>query len=351
MLPSSNPCRVFALLIFLLISAPLAFAGNIMTTSHDRAILGSLAHDAKYDKDFPEMLHWPQDISKARIVFDRQNIEIEDPAMRSLLAVSQKDSQNQKPPFDETYVREALTTFFVRNGDDWRHGYSHVPSDVVGHLEFPDKNQMRWLIRPGGLALVLYPDGGIVYLAREINPNWKTVARSELAKVAVERRLYRKEGSDRLFAHVFIYNLINHPIGFDVKTRMNLFYPNQWCESNEPTRQLIDEMRPKQSPLSEKTKEDLLAEMKNPGKTTTLILVKPKDYYEYFIALNSGKPKLLEHSKFSNLILVMDGNMAVTDGKSVETLNRSPHDMNKAEVPIPSPITPSVMASGAPVFE
>lgn len=91
--------------------------------------------------------------------------------------------------------------------------------------------------------------------------------------------------------------------------------------------------------------------MKNPGKTTTLVTVKPRELYEYFVSLNSGKPELLEHSKYSNLILVMDGNMLVTDGKSVETLNRSRHDMNKAEVPIPFPITPSVMGKGSVAFE
>lgn len=239
---SSYLCRTFAALIVLLVSASNALAGNNMTTKYYEPILETLAYDAKYDKDFPEMVHWSQDISKARIVFAKRNIIGTNPP-------------NPKSPYDENYVRGALTTFFVRNGDDWRNCYSHIADcDLVGELEFPDKTKMQWAIRPGGLAFVVYPDGGVVYLAKEINPNWKTVARSELAKVAVERRLYRKNGIDRLFAHVYIYNLSNRPIGFDVKTRMNLFYPNQWCESNEPTRQLIDEIRCNQNPLSEKTK-------------------------------------------------------------------------------------------------
>lgn len=328
MIPSRYFWSQIAVGVLLFTTAQPELAENLMTTPYDRSMLGTFAKAARYDKNFPEIAKWPQDLSKARVTFD------------------------QLPPsasgIDEEYLRKALSTFCVCNGDDWRHCYSHVGfADLTGDIELSDKTRIRWLIRQGGLALILYPDGGIVYLAHEISPNWKTVARSTWAKVAVERKLYRKEGSDRFFVHVKIFNISNHLIAFD--TTKNVFYPNQWVESKEPIRQTVDERRCIQKPLSEAETKYLL-DSANGHNQSPMIMIKAGEYYEYFISFNSGNYNAVLQTKFPYLILVMDGNIPITDGKSVQRLSRGQQDMSQAEVPIATPISLSALPKSANVL-
>jgi hypothetical protein len=49
----------------------------------------------------------------------------------------------------------------------WRHEYSHVAfGDRTGRLTLQDGTVLRWLVRPGGLASLEWPDGRKAYLVR-----------------------------------------------------------------------------------------------------------------------------------------------------------------------------------------
>lgn len=49
----------------------------------------------------------------------------------------------------------------------WRHEYSHVAfGDRTGRLTLRDGTVLRWLVRPGGLARLDWPDGRATYLVR-----------------------------------------------------------------------------------------------------------------------------------------------------------------------------------------
>jgi len=196
---------------------------------------------------------------------------------------------------------------------------------------------MLILFASASLAYAANPTATAVKGASDQEPP-KEVCRSSWAKVTVDRKLYLDRKTGTLYAHVYIANICDHPIGFDFTNRMNVFYPNQWCESNTPNRQLIDEIRRNQNPPDEKTKQSLLTRMHDPSSNDTFVILDPGKQYTYFIDLNSGKPELLQKSKYAYLILVMDGNMALTDGKTIQMLNRDPHDMVKTEVPIKAPI-------------
>ena len=49
----------------------------------------------------------------------------------------------------------------------WFHEYSHVAfGDRTGRLALRDGTVLRWLVRPGGLAYLEWPDGRKTYLVR-----------------------------------------------------------------------------------------------------------------------------------------------------------------------------------------
>lgn len=48
---------------------------------------------------------------------------------------------------------------------EWMGARSHVEGgDRTGWVTLEDGTRLKWLLRPGGLAVVVYPDGGAVYL-------------------------------------------------------------------------------------------------------------------------------------------------------------------------------------------
>lgn len=64
-------------------------------------------------------------------------------------------------------VVELLARARVVSEHQWRHEYSHVAfGDRTGHLTLRDGSVLRWLVRPGGLAVVEWPDGRRTYLVR-----------------------------------------------------------------------------------------------------------------------------------------------------------------------------------------
>jgi hypothetical protein len=236
---------------------------------YDSSLLGSLSTEARYDKVSPEFMPYPQDFSNARFAFDQ-------PA-------------SQNAAVSEEYVRNVLRTYFVVDGYDWRHTYSQSNTGVTGSLELPDRTRIRWLMRAGGLALLLYPDGGVIYLAREITTNWKTVAKTRWANVRVERKLYQKDGSERFFVHVCLTNISDETIAFAAEKRTAVFYPNQWVESQKTSRLLVNETRPIHATLNKTQTEALLASMKESRHADcSIISIKPRATYEYFISFNSG---------------------------------------------------------------
>jgi hypothetical protein len=64
-------------------------------------------------------------------------------------------------------VIDLLSKYIAVSEKEWFHGYSHTSiADMRGTLVFPDGDKYEILLRAGGLAAIVYPDGGIVYLAK-----------------------------------------------------------------------------------------------------------------------------------------------------------------------------------------
>lgn len=66
---------------------------------------------------------------------------------------------------------EALSAFLngakVEKKEEWLNNYSHVAmADSEGLLKLRSGSTIRWLLRPGGLGRLIFPDGGELYLVK-----------------------------------------------------------------------------------------------------------------------------------------------------------------------------------------
>jgi hypothetical protein len=98
---------------------------------------------------------WPIDVSEAQIVKD---------------GTVAYPSSHHFPPLSVEQARDALRLYVVVPHDVWSHHYSHVGLSDEGGWVATESECFQWIIRPGGLAWIVYPDGTAVYLAGCYDP-------------------------------------------------------------------------------------------------------------------------------------------------------------------------------------
>ena len=138
-----------------------------VSTSRDDALLKGVSKDplkiqnyiSRYEKKYPIGKPVSLDISKAKLKKDEELV----------------DSTEYWDKFasDVEEVRFLLSTYVVIREDQWSHGYSHVNGgDQAGWATFKSGLKLKWILRPGGLAKLVYKDGGTIYMAacRSDNP-------------------------------------------------------------------------------------------------------------------------------------------------------------------------------------
>jgi hypothetical protein len=105
-----------------------------------------------YERVFPHGKPWPIDLSRARI-------EIDD---RLVTFASDHFKEWRPTPED---VGRLLTRYRVISAKEWMGERSHVAGgDRAGWITLDDGTRLKWMLRPGQLGVVVYPDGGAVYL-------------------------------------------------------------------------------------------------------------------------------------------------------------------------------------------
>ncbi len=74
---------------------------------------------------------------------------------------------------DRKYLEDVISTWHRVSADQWRHCYSHVlGGDRWGTITLRDGRRIRWMVRPGGLAKLYFPDGTVQYLAKGRPPGF-----------------------------------------------------------------------------------------------------------------------------------------------------------------------------------
>ncbi len=68
-------------------------------------------------------------------------------------------------------IEKVLRRWHQVSEEHWRHGYSHVAfRDRTGTIRLKDGTIVRWMVRPGGLAMLAFQDGTVLHLAKELTP-------------------------------------------------------------------------------------------------------------------------------------------------------------------------------------
>lgn len=180
------------------------------------------------------------------------------------------------------------------------------------------------------------------------NP-WKIIAQSEWAQVSAECAVYKSTSRKPFFVHVKIQNLSTKTVGFECSDRFQLFYPNQWAESQVSTRQIISEMRRNQAAFTQDESSALIKLFHSTdGKTNirlvdatqkkAMIKLSPGASYDYYLSFNAGGFEQLEKVKLPYAIIVMDGRIGLTDGNKVDTVRRDMNDFTAGEIPLATPV-------------
>ncbi len=68
-------------------------------------------------------------------------------------------------------IKKVLRTWHQVSEEHWRGGYSHVAfRDRTGTIRLKDGTIIRWMVKPGGLAMLAFQDGTVLHLAKELTP-------------------------------------------------------------------------------------------------------------------------------------------------------------------------------------
>ncbi len=68
-------------------------------------------------------------------------------------------------------LEDILRAWYQVSQEHWLHGYSHVAlEDRTGTIKLKEGTGISWMVRPGGLAELIFQDGTVLYLARELTP-------------------------------------------------------------------------------------------------------------------------------------------------------------------------------------
>lgn len=163
-----------------------------------------------------------------------------------------------------------------------------------------------------------------------------TVARGSLVAVSIERVLYEASTPSHFFIHARVENLTAGPIFVDLRKATEVFYPNQWTTSTKPNREAVDERRLRiTGPLTPQEEAEVLTAQ----RSGELVDISPQGVVDYFREFNrSGRADVEQQSSgMAYVIVIIDGQLRVTDGRRVERL-LAPEDDAPREVAIPIPV-------------
>lgn len=71
-------------------------------------------------------------------------------------------------------LEDIIKTYHQISEEHWLGGYHHIAmNDLTGTIILKNGTEIEWMVRPGGLATLTYPDGRIIYLAKELTEEIK----------------------------------------------------------------------------------------------------------------------------------------------------------------------------------
>jgi hypothetical protein len=110
--------------------------------------------------------------SLSRLATDQKRTPLRVPAEKEIERITpdpvRRDVHFKDFKIDKADLLKILRDYHVIPKQDWKHGYSHVAGeDRTGTIVLQDGTKLQYMVRPGGLASLTFPDGRKLFLARE----------------------------------------------------------------------------------------------------------------------------------------------------------------------------------------
>lgn len=161
------------------------------------------------------------------------------------------------------------------------------------------------------------------------------VVRGKLAAVYIEPVLYKRADVPRgFFVAIWIVNTSDKTIAIDGDGERWFVHPNQWGVSDESQRQTVDERTLTPQKLDAARK----AEIKRRIKAKTITMLKPGHSLETHELFDGSSPKDIVAAKGRYFILALDGQVFVSDGDAVESLEAKADGQTAADLVIATPV-------------
>jgi hypothetical protein len=146
------------------------------------------------------------------------------------------------------------------------------------------------------------------------SPAEQLVYKGKFVEIYVEKAIYHTISNENFMMKFIIKNTSDKNIGADLSDYWKVIYPNQWCIYQKPYREVIDERRIIPDKIINKTA--IIQSFKN----NKLDTISPGGSFEYYRDWNGSGEKADLKNKNEYLIISIDGQLLVTDGKSVEQI-------------------------------
>ena len=174
---------------------------------------------------------------------------------------------------------------------------------------------------------------------------WQSILENEHIAVAVQRQLYYENFGFRV--RVRVSNKTNRTLGFDLRRRDRIIYPNLWEFHRAAERPLIEEIRGSPIGLSPALVAKAIADFRA-GALTAL-----KESVDYYCGFRGRSPSGGDYSGERNLTISMDGQLIFTDGRVASSLDlqwREGLGPRQTDLVIPVPFQLLSPPRGATVF-
>lgn len=154
--------------------------------------------------------------------------------------------------------------------------------------------------------------------SRRREDRWHQAFHGRLAKVEVDRTLYERRKDEDCLIAVRITNIVNRPVGVDLRKFWDVIYPNSWGFSQTSAPGAVDEKRIIRQPMSAKDEQKLKLDYSEKRLTT----ITPHRSITYFRGFTIGRNIRKEIDSVGNqyLIIGLDGALRITDGQTTEEM-------------------------------
>ncbi len=152
------------------------------------------------------------------------------------------------------------------------------------------------------------------------------ICKGEFVNIYVEKAIFHSPKNNNFLMKFEIKNISNKTIGLDLTDYWKIIYPNQWGIYRKPYREVIDEERMLTDTVIDK------ADLINKYNNKTLTFIKPNETVAYYRDWNGSGEKVELTDKKSFLIITVDGQLLLTNGKTVEQIIIGDNEKDRAIV-------------------